>query len=106
MIDKGRRIAAHMMETARDDIVFTDGKFVIAGTDRMVDIAAVAKHSFHAAQLPNEIETGFTERANFGPNGAATFPSGAHLAEVEVDAETGEVQLTRSMSRSTTSARC
>src|SRR5438876_589893 len=95
LIDKGRHIAAHMMETARDDVVFKDGKFVIAGTDRAVDIAAVAKHSFHAAQLPNEIETGFTERANFGPNGAATFPSGAHLAEVEIDAETGNVQLTR-----------
>src|SRR4029077_2598707 len=95
LIDKGRRIAAHMMEAARDDIVFEGGKFVIAGTDRAGDISAVAKHSFHAAQLPNEIETGFTERANFGPNGAATFPSGAHLAEVEIDAETGEVQLTR-----------
>jgi hypothetical protein len=95
LIDKGRRIAAHMMEAARDDIVFEGGKFVIAGTDRAVDLSAVAKHSFHAAQLPNEIETGFTERANFGPNGSATFPSGAHLAEVEIDAETGEVKLTR-----------
>ncbi len=95
LIDKGRRIAAHMMEAARDDIVFEGGKFVIAGTDRAVDITEVAKHSFHAAQLPNEIETGFTERANFGPNGAATFPSGAHLAEVEIDAETGEVRLIR-----------
>src|SRR4029077_1145721 len=84
LIDKGRHIAAHMMEAARDDVVFADGKFVIAGTDRAVDISAVAKHSFPAAQLPNEIETGFTERANFGPNGAATFPSGAHLAEVEI----------------------
>jgi carbon-monoxide dehydrogenase large subunit len=95
LIDKGRHIAAHMLEAARDDIVFQGGKFVIAGTDRAVDISAVAKHSFHAAQLPNEIETGFTERANFGPNGSATFPSGAHLAEVEIDAETGEVKLTR-----------
>jgi carbon-monoxide dehydrogenase large subunit len=68
LIDKGRRIAAHMMEAARDDIVFEGGKFVIAGTDRAVDLSAVAKHSFHAAQLPNEIETGFTERANFGPH--------------------------------------
>src|SRR5260221_4694423 len=95
LIDKGRRIAAHMMEAARDDVVFESGKFVIAGTDRAVDLSAVAKHSFHAAQLPNEIETGFTERANFGPNGSATFPSGAHLAEVEIDAETGGVQLIR-----------
>jgi hypothetical protein len=45
--------------------------------------------------LPNDIETGFTERANFGPEGSATFPSGAHVAEVEIDAETGTVALTR-----------
>jgi carbon-monoxide dehydrogenase large subunit len=95
LIDKGRRIAAHMMEAASNDIVFEAGKFVIAGTDRAVDIAEVAKHSFHSALLPNDIETGFTERSNFGPAGSATFPSGAHLCEVEIDADTGTVVLTR-----------
>jgi carbon-monoxide dehydrogenase large subunit len=95
LIDKGRRIAAHMMEAASDDVTFQTGRFVIAGTDRSVGLAEVAKHSFHAHLLPNDIETGFTERANFGPNGSATFPSGAHLAEVEIDAETGRVALTR-----------
>jgi carbon-monoxide dehydrogenase large subunit len=95
LIDKGRRIAAHMMEAASDDVTFQTGRFVIAGTDRSVALAEVAKHSFHAHLLPNDIETGFTERANFGPNGSATFPSGAHLAEVEIDAETGRVALTR-----------
>src|SRR5580704_2725817 len=95
LIDKGRRIAAHMMEAASDDVTFQTGRFVIAGTDRSVGLAEVAKHSFHAHMLPNDIETGFTERANFGPNGSATFPSGAHLAEVEIDAETGRVALTR-----------
>jgi carbon-monoxide dehydrogenase large subunit len=68
---------------------------VIAGTDRSVSLGEVAKHSFHAQLLPNDIETGFTERANFGPEGSATFPSGAHVAEVEIDAETGTVALTR-----------
>ena len=95
LIDKGRRIAAHMMEAASDDVTFQAGRFVIAGTDRSVDLAEVAKHSFHAHLLPNDIETGFTERANFGPAGSATFPSGAHLCEVEIDAETGQVALTR-----------
>jgi carbon-monoxide dehydrogenase large subunit len=95
LIDKGRKVAAHMMEAASNDVVFEAGKFVIAGTDRSVSIADVAKHSFHSALLPNEIETGFTERANFGPPNSATFPSGAHLCEVEIDAETGEVELTR-----------
>lgn len=95
LIDKGRRIAAHMMEAASDDVSFRAGRFVITGTDRSVGLAEVARHSFHAHLLPNDIETGFTERANFGPNGSATFPSGAHLAEVEIDAETGRVELTR-----------
>ena len=84
-----------MMEAAPDDVSFRAGRFVITGTDRSVGLAEVARHSFHANLLPNDFETGFTERANFGPNGSATFPSDAHLAEVEIDAETGRVELTR-----------
>src|SRR6516165_544684 len=95
LIDKGRKIAAHMMEAAVPDVAFANGRFAIAGTDRSVGIAEVAKQSFHSLQLPNDVETGFTERANFGPADPATFPSGAHLAEVEIDTETGEVALTR-----------
>jgi aerobic carbon-monoxide dehydrogenase large subunit len=95
LIEKGRKIAAHMLEAAAADIVFEQGKFTIAGTDRSIDIAEVARHSFHSAQLPDDIETGFTERSNFGPADAATFPSGAHVCEVEIDAETGEVRLVR-----------
>ncbi|HZT89427.1 MAG TPA: xanthine dehydrogenase family protein molybdopterin-binding subunit [Stellaceae bacterium] len=95
LIEKGRRLAAHLLEAASDDIVFADGRFVIAGTDRSVDIGEVAKESFRWAQLPEGIEAGFTERSNYGPPGSATFPSGAHLCEVEIDAETGEVSLSR-----------
>jgi carbon-monoxide dehydrogenase large subunit len=95
LIDKGRKIAAHMMEAAVPDIGFENGKFAITGTDRSVGIAEVARQSFHSLQLPDGVETGFTERANFGPADPATFPSGAHLAEVEIDEETGEVTLTR-----------
>jgi carbon-monoxide dehydrogenase large subunit len=95
LIDKGRKIAAHMMEAGVDDVIFENGKFAIAGTDRSVAIAEVARRSFEATHLPSDIETGFSERANFGPPGCATFPSGAHLAEVEIDEETGEVVLTR-----------
>src|SRR5205085_1858794 len=65
------------------------------GIDAAIDIAEVARQSFHSAQLPEDIETGFTERSNFGPADAATFPSGAHVCEVEIDAETGEVRLAR-----------
>ena len=95
LIEKGRRIAAHVMEAAASDIVFEAGRFTIAGTDRSVAIEDVARQAFQSTQLPEDIETGFTERANFGPADAATFPSGAHVAEVEIDAETGEVKLAR-----------
>ena len=95
LIDKGRRIAAHMLEAAEGDIAFAEGRFAIVGTDRSVAIDEVARQSFNAAQLPEDLETGFTERSNFGPENAATFPSGAHICEVEIDGETGEVALVR-----------
>jgi carbon-monoxide dehydrogenase large subunit len=95
LVDKGRRIAAHLLEAAESDIVFEGGRFVIAGTDRAVALDEVARQSFNSAQLPEGVETGFTERSNYGPADAATFPSGAHVAEVELDIETGEVALVR-----------
>jgi aerobic carbon-monoxide dehydrogenase large subunit len=95
LIDKGRKIAAHMMEASAHDIIFENGKFAIAGTDRSIGIVEIAKQSFESAHLPGDVEAGFSERANFGPPGCATFPSGAHLCEVEIDEETGEVALTR-----------
>ncbi|HWE73637.1 MAG TPA: molybdopterin cofactor-binding domain-containing protein, partial [Stellaceae bacterium] len=95
LIEKGKKIAAYMMEAATDDVVFEAGNFIIAGTDKKVGLAQVARHSFQWGQLPNDIEIGFTERANYGPSNAATFPSGAHICEVELDAETGKLVLTR-----------
>ncbi|HKT17822.1 MAG TPA: molybdopterin cofactor-binding domain-containing protein, partial [Stellaceae bacterium] len=95
LIEKGKKVAAHMLEAAVSDIAFENGKFTIAGTDRSVSLGAVAKHSFEWGRLPNDIELGFAENANYGPPNAATFPSGAHICEVEIDAETGKVALTR-----------
>jgi aerobic carbon-monoxide dehydrogenase large subunit len=95
LIDKGRRIAAHMLEASESDIAFEGGRFTIVGTDRSVAIDEVARQSFNAAQRPPDLEAGFTERSNFGPEDAATFPSGAHVCEVEIDPETGEVMVTR-----------
>jgi carbon-monoxide dehydrogenase large subunit len=95
LIEKGRKIAAHMMEAGVHDVVFENGRFTIAGTDRSVGIVEVARRSFEAAHLPADLEAGFSERANFGPPGCATFPSGAHYCEVEIDEQTGEVALTR-----------
>src|SRR5579862_5709467 len=95
LIDKGRHIAAHLLEAAESDIAFEHGRFTILGTDRSVGIEEVARQSFNGAALPPDTEAGFTERSNYGPADAATFPSGAHVCEVEIDIETGEVALAR-----------
>jgi carbon-monoxide dehydrogenase large subunit len=95
LVEKGKKIAARMMEAATSDVVFEGGDFAIAGTDKKVTLAQVARHSFEWGQLPNDVELGFTERANYGPANASTFPSGAHICEVEIDAETGKLAMTR-----------
>jgi aerobic carbon-monoxide dehydrogenase large subunit len=95
LIERGRKIAAHMMEAAASDVVFENGAFAIAGTDRKVDLSDVVQRAFDSAAIPKELEAGFSERADFGPPNAATFPSGAHICEVEIDEETGKVRLVR-----------
>ena len=94
VIAKGRRIAAHLMEAGEHDIVFEDGKFVVAGTDKAVDIATVARTAFMPAKLPKEIEAGLFETGTFN-GGERTYPNGCHITEVEIDEETGAVRLVR-----------
>ena len=97
IIDKCKRIAAHMLETADDDIEFADGRFTVAGTDRSVDLADVAKTAFQKPKLPSDIEPGLYEHGEFGmgQGQAPTYPNGSHLAEIEIDADTGRVELVR-----------
>src|SRR5260370_34708879 len=67
LIDKGRKIAAHMRETGAPDCALADGNFAVAGTDRSVGIVDVAKQAFDSARLPRDLETGFSDPANFPP---------------------------------------
>jgi carbon-monoxide dehydrogenase large subunit len=94
LIAKGRRIAAHMLEAAEADIAFEDGAFAIAGTDRSVTIDVVARAAFNPAQLPPGLEPGFAESGHFTPP-SPTFPNGCHVCEVEIDPETGQVEIVR-----------
>ncbi len=95
IIERGRKVAAHMMEAAAGDIVYDKGEFTIAGTDRKVKLDDVVRRSFDSAEIPKDVDPGFSERADWGPPGAATFPSGAHICEVEIDPDTGQVALVR-----------
>jgi carbon-monoxide dehydrogenase large subunit len=92
VIEKGKRLAAHLLEAAVADIEFADAKFTIAGTDRAMTLKEVARASFQPARLPAGMEPGLIEHATYAPPGA-TYPNGCHVCEVEVDPETGEVEL-------------
>ena len=94
VIEKGRKIAAHMLEAADSDIAFDAGVFVVAGTDRSLDLIEAAKTAYQPAKLPPEIEPGLDEIAQYFPT-APTFPNGCHICEVEVDEETGVVEVVR-----------
>jgi aerobic carbon-monoxide dehydrogenase large subunit len=91
VIAKGKKIAAHLLEAAEGDIEFKDGKFTVAGTDRSkafaeVSLAAYVPHNYPLDKLePGLDETAFYDPTNF------TYPAGTHIAEVEIDPDTGVV---------------
>jgi carbon-monoxide dehydrogenase large subunit len=94
VIEAGKQIAAHVLEAAAADIEFRVGRFVIAGTDRSVGIMELAE-KIHAgltlpAGLPQSLDVAHISN---GPPSA--FPNGCHIAEVEVDPETGVVEVVR-----------
>ncbi|MGH6989926.1 MAG: xanthine dehydrogenase family protein molybdopterin-binding subunit, partial [Stellaceae bacterium] len=93
VIFKGRKIAAHLMEAAEADITFAEGKFTVVGTDRSIDLKSVARAAFQPARLPPGIEPGLYENATYQPT--PTFPNSCHVAEIEIDPDTGAVRLLR-----------
>jgi carbon-monoxide dehydrogenase large subunit len=93
-IERGRRIAAHLLEAASEDVALRDGKFVVAGTDRDVAWSRVARTAYQPRALPPGLEPGWSDTAAFTPP-AVTFPNGCHVCEVEVDPETGVVRVLR-----------
>jgi carbon-monoxide dehydrogenase large subunit len=94
VIEKAKRIAAELLEAAVADIGFEDGRFAIAGTDRFVDLATVARAAHDPAQLPAGETPGLDETAEWQPM-AVTFPNGTHICEVEIDPDTGVTEIVR-----------
>ncbi len=92
VIAKGMKIAARLLEAAEADLVFADGRFTVAGTDRAVALTDVARAAFQPAQLPPGLEPGLYETGTFVPK-QDTWPNGCHVCEVEVDPDTGAVTL-------------
>jgi carbon-monoxide dehydrogenase large subunit len=93
IITKGKKIAAHLMEASVDDIEFKDNKFTVAGTDKVktltdISLAAYVPHNYPIEELePGLDETSFYDPKNF------TFPGGCHVAEIEIDPDTGTISV-------------
>ncbi|MGB0555202.1 MAG: xanthine dehydrogenase family protein molybdopterin-binding subunit [Alphaproteobacteria bacterium] len=94
VIEKGRKAAAHYLEAGEGDIEFTDGTFTVAGTDKSVNLTDCAKLLQNFMLAPPGMEVGLSEWASWRPP-APTYPNGCHVVEVEIDPETGELEITR-----------
>ncbi|MFO7854256.1 MAG: xanthine dehydrogenase family protein molybdopterin-binding subunit [Paracoccaceae bacterium] len=93
VIEKARKIAAHMMEASASDVEFADGRFTVAGTDKSMAFGEIALAAYVPHNFPfDELEPGLEEQAFYDPSNF-TFPAGAYACEVEVDPETGKTQV-------------
>ncbi len=94
VIEKGRRIAAHLLEAADADIEFDDGVYKVVGTDRTVSFTEVAQTAFMPNRLPPDIEIGLYETATWSPD-VQNIPNSCHVCEVEIDPDTGTTEIVR-----------
>jgi carbon-monoxide dehydrogenase large subunit len=90
---KAKKVASHLMEAAESDIVFKDGQFTVAGTDKSAAWGDVALHAYIAHKFTGaQLEPGLKEGAFYDPTNF-TFPAGCHICEVEIDPETGSTTI-------------
>jgi aerobic carbon-monoxide dehydrogenase large subunit len=94
VLEKARRLAAHLLQAAPEALDFSAGAFRVRGSERGIDLPALAVAARDPAQLPEGMAPGLDAEA-MNLSDAVAFPSGAHLAEVEIDPETGAVALLR-----------
>ena len=92
IIAKGRLIAADLLEADPGDLVFDDGMYTVAGTDRRLPLRSVAAAANVAHALPAGVEPGLNENAFYDPPNFA-YSNGGHLCEIEIDAETGTMEI-------------
>ncbi len=95
MIEKGKTWAAAMMEADASDIEFKDGQYKVAGTDKVIGLVDIAKASYAPmGPLTEKFGVGLESTGSYSAN-PPSHPNGAHVCEVEVDPETGEVAVDR-----------
>lgn len=94
IIDKGKKIAAHLLEASWEDIVFEHGRFTVVGTDQFIGIEDVARRAYAALRWPNDLGVGLEGTGGYTPE-TPNYPNGCHICEVEIDPETGRTTVTR-----------
>ena len=94
IVERGRRIAAELMEASAEDITFAAGTFTIAGTDRSVSLHEVVAASFEPASFPDSNEIGLQATSHYRAK-KYNYPCGCHVCEVEIDPRTGMLALVR-----------
>jgi carbon-monoxide dehydrogenase large subunit len=94
LIEKGKQIAAHLLEAAVEDIEFARGHFVIAGTDRSIEIMDLAAQLKRGVELPGDVPDSLDVQ-HIMESAPSAFPNGCHIAEVEIDPETGIVAVVK-----------
>ncbi len=92
IIEKSRKIAAHLMEASVEDVEFENGTFRVAGTDKEKSIAEVAFTAYVPHNYPEDVEPGLDETAFYDPLNF-TYPAGVHICEVEIDPSTGVTEI-------------
>jgi carbon-monoxide dehydrogenase large subunit len=95
VVEQGKQIASHVLEASASDIEFADGRFVIAGTDRAIGIMELAGRLHAGLNLPEGIPPSLDVRHVSDGPGGPTFPNGCHVAEVEIDPETGVIEVVK-----------
>jgi carbon-monoxide dehydrogenase large subunit len=94
IIEKGMRIASHILEADAADLSFADGRFTVTGTDRSIHLFEVARAALDRGNLPEELR-GKLDAVSDQTVKEASFPYGCHVCEVEVDPDTGVVRIDR-----------
>ena len=94
VIEQGKQIAAHVLEASADDIEFKAGRFVIAGTDRAIGIMELAGRLRGGLKLPEGVPASLDVR-HVSEGMPSAFPNGCHIAEIEIDPQTGRTEVVR-----------
>lgn len=94
IIQAGKQVAAHVLEAAEVDIEFSRGVFTVAGTDKSMNIMALADYLREAGDLPNGVPSSLDHKA-VHDSSPSSFPNGCHVCELEIEPDTGVVEILR-----------